>query len=102
MRLYLSGPMTGKPEFNHAEFNKAAAILREAGHEVFNPAETNFGRPLKAVTHREALAVDLLWICQHAEGIALLEGWEQSRGAQAEVAVGRAIGCCMGLVGEYL
>ena len=39
MRIYISGPMTGKPDFNHPAFNAAAIRLREEGHFVINPAE---------------------------------------------------------------
>lgn len=102
MVVYLSGPMANKPDLNFPAFHRAAAQLRSAGHEVFNPAETDFGKPPAEVTHREALAVDLAWLCQFAQGIALLEGWEQSRGAQAEVAAAKAIGAFVGTVEDYL
>lgn len=40
-RIYISGPMTGLPDFNFPAFHDAAARLRERGHEVANPAEIN-------------------------------------------------------------
>jgi hypothetical protein len=104
MKVYLAGPMRGIPEFNFPAFHAAAKILREDGHVVFNPAEkdnerhgtdisknnptgdesvaaSNYGFSL-----REALGMDLAWICAEAEGIALLPGWENSKGAIAEKA----------------
>jgi Domain of unknown function (DUF4406) len=110
MKLYLAGPMTGYKDFNFPAFHKAANDLRNMGHEVFNPAEKdieNYGSEeifkgdgdtdvLKAKggpSLRECLAIDLDWICKHAEGIALMQGWEKSRGATAENATACAIGC---------
>ncbi len=102
MKLYLAGPMSGYKDLNFPAFHEAAAKLRAKGHMVFNPAETDFGRPEKEVTHREALAVDLVWICHHAEGMALLPGWRLSKGAQAEFGVALAIGMDTGPIEVFL
>ena len=40
--IYLSGPMTGYPDFNRASFHAAAAKLRDEGHWVYNPAEYEY------------------------------------------------------------
>ena len=37
MRIYISGPMTGKPDLNEPLFRSTEERLREMGHEVFNP-----------------------------------------------------------------
>lgn len=37
-RLYLSGPMTGKPALNFPAFHAEAARLLALGYEVVNPA----------------------------------------------------------------
>lgn len=37
--IYLSGPMTGVPEYNYPAFNAEAARLRALGYTVENPAE---------------------------------------------------------------
>lgn len=111
MRIYLAGPMRGIPEFNYPAFVDGAKRLRAEGHEVFSPAERDIERhggvnigqgnatgdeALAAETHgfslRDALADDTAWICKHAEAIALLPGWENSRGANAELALSRALG----------
>jgi hypothetical protein len=41
---------------------------------------------------RDALAVDLEWICRHADMIVMLPGWEKSSGATAEHAAAKALG----------
>jgi Domain of unknown function (DUF4406) len=105
MKVYLAGPMRGYPEFNHPAFRAGARRLREAGHEVFSPAEHNERLGLDtrasdgdqaaiedAFPLRKLLGDDLAWICAHAEAVVLLPGWEQSSGACAEAAVARALG----------
>jgi len=102
-RVYVAGPMQGKPEFNFPTFNAVAWALREQGHIIFNPAERDIERhhgvdiskgnnegSLDKVksTHgfslREALAEDTNFICLVANTIIMLPGWEKSNGAQAE------------------
>lgn len=110
MKIYLAGPMRGLPEFNFPAFHAAAAELRRAGHTVFSPAERDTaqygtdiskgnatGSEEEAVKEhgfslREALGADLEYICHHAEVIAILPGWETSKGVAAELATARALG----------
>lgn len=86
-RIYLAGPMTGIPDFNYPLFNLVAARLRDMGHFVLNPAELN----PPDVTYRAALSVDLAWIIAHAELLALLPGWESSRGVAVELPLAKAL-----------
>lgn len=106
-RVYLAGPMTGIPHFNYPAFNAAAARLRAGGFTVFNPAEHDtqmFGKDISNPTgcaiqaadehgfdRRAALKADLTWICENADAIALLPGWERSSGANAEMALAKAL-----------
>lgn len=107
MKVYLAGPMSGIPYFNHPAFNAAAKELRDKGHEVFNPAElgnTTYGDKAPAsgnveeavagygFDYKECLKMDLAWIFDNAEAIALLPGWEKSKGVTAELALARALG----------
>jgi len=110
MRIYLAGPMRGIKFFNFPAFNAAAASLRAEGHFVFNPAERDCERhgkdiskgnaagceALAAAEHgfslRDALADDLEFICKHAEAVALLPGWQRSKGVAAERATAFALG----------
>lgn len=113
MKLYLAGPRTGIPDFNHPEFNRVAAELRKHGHDVFSPAEfdrsngydfTGFsGDQLpKNFSRREALAADLEYIALHAQGVALLGGWYSSKGARCEIATAEALGIPVWLASEFL
>lgn len=106
MRIYLAGPMRGIPNFNREAFRQAARNLRSLGHEVFCPAESTeaiYGEhvyqnqpegdePKAGVDGRVVFKEDLVFICEKAEAIALMPGWENSKGATAEHAVARALG----------
>lgn len=110
MKIYLAGPMRGIPEFNFPAFYAAARVLRSEGHFVFSPAEkdndrhgtdiskgnVNGDEEVAAKEHgfnlREALGVDLAFICSTADAIAMLPGWERSKGANAEKAAAEALG----------
>lgn len=106
MKIYLAGKMRGLPYFGHQAFRDSAAKLRAEGHEVFSPVEhsesiygpeiyTNSpdGDETKAgIDGRVVFAADLAWICGQAEAVALLPGWETSKGAVAERAVAEALG----------
>lgn len=109
-KVYLAGPMSNIPYFNIPTFLGAAKELRTKGYEVFCPAEADietYGDFWKACpngthaeahkkgpapTYREVLKVDLNWILDHAEAIALLPGWEHSKGVKAELALAECLG----------
>ena len=103
--VYIAGKMRGLPEFGFPAFHQAAAELRSLGHTVFNPAERDEKQgfdPAGLTGHedltvlgfslRKALGADLDWVCRFAEVVALLPGWQSSKGARAEVAVAETLG----------
>lgn len=98
MKVYLAGPMSGIEDYNFPAFFKYAKVLEDQGHTVFNPAQNDLDnwKDLEGVkkhaNYRDCLGQDLNWICYHAEAIALIPGWEKSKGVQAELATARAIG----------
>lgn len=85
-RIYLSGPMTGIPEFNYPAFNAAADVLRAEGLEVVNPAEAPKQDSWAAYMRHDK---ELLKNCTE---VVLLPGWEKSRGARIEVKWAKAWG----------
>ena len=97
MRTYLAGPMRGFPQFNFPAFDEAARHLESLGHDVISPADLDRAAGFNpSIDHpndafvRGALARDLNAITS-CEAVAVLDGWRDSLGASAEVAVARAI-----------
>lgn len=86
--VYISGPMTGLPEFNFPAFHEAAAKLRDLGLVVVNPAEHDEA-PEKPWAEYLRKDIKLLMDC---DGVALLPGWEKSKGARLEVHIARQLG----------
>lgn len=86
MRVYISGPMTGYQLFNGSAFAAAEARLIDLGHEPLNPA-----RHPEQATWADYLRLDLRDVLD-ADAIAVLPGWEASRGAALEVHVAHQLG----------
>lgn len=96
-RLYLAGPMRGIPEFNFPVFAAAANRLRDYGFEVWSPAENDVTQDGFDPTKDKALEMshymkrDLPEVCA-SDAVAVLPGWEKSKGASLEVHVARQCG----------
>lgn len=88
MKVYLSGPMAGLPEHNFPAFHAHAELLRGAGFEVVNPADLN---PDPGKSWEECLRTDLRELCG-CDAIALMPGWERSKGANLELHVAHRLG----------
>jgi len=97
VRVYIAGRMTGLPDLGFAAFDAAAALLRSKGYEVVNPAERDRARgigpstPISQELYRQLLAADVSVLLE-CEGICLLPGWEESRGARLEKHVAEVLG----------
>jgi hypothetical protein len=82
--------MTGKPEWNFPAFNAAAADLRARGFEVINPAELD-AADAAPMAWEQYLRRDIKQLMD-CDRIALLPGWEHSRGAKLELHIATALG----------
>lgn len=92
-RVYVSGPMTGLPEFNFPAFTSAAERLRAMGHDVVSPHEVahdDNGEP-GTIAWGVYLKRDLAEMLT-CDTILLLPGWETSRGATLELYVATQVG----------
>lgn len=97
-RIYVAGPMRGKPLYNFPAFDKAANQLRSEGWFVVNPADLDRERGFKETDAtpswnflRAAIMLDLGEIST-CDAIAVLPGWEESEGATVEVALAKFLG----------
>lgn len=119
MKIYLAGPMRGIANFNFPAFDYAAGVLRMKGFMVFSPAERDrvaYGEDIQnnptgdeskvtnpACTINDCMAADCEFLCREADAIALLPGWEKSSGANAELALAKALGLTVITLGkEYV
>lgn len=83
-RMYLSGPMTGIPNYNHELFDKVAKEFRDANFAVCSPSEFFDGDLTKERKEYMREAVKYLL---EADTIVLLPGWEESKGSRLEAAI---------------
>lgn len=111
--------MRGYKQYNFPAFEYAAARLRGLGFEVFSPAEADRERHPELdwdnmtgdlaidfpagspFTLKQALGVDLAYICDEADIIALLPGWEKSSGVGAELPTAKALGHTQMILGSH-
>jgi hypothetical protein len=106
MKIYVAGPMTGKPLFNFPQFDMVSERLRAAGHEVISPADLTrqtwaergivFDPSLPPEKHEPTdyalyMRNDIQAVMD-VDALVLLDGWEKSRGASMEVAIGHMFG----------
>lgn len=102
-RVFISGPMTGLPDWNRAEFERAERELYDLGAEsVFNPAHLAPQGDEPAMAHSLYMAKTLSVLTRLSwsaypnmpwfDCIVLLDGWWNSEGAKVEHAVAEAIG----------
>lgn len=81
-RIYISGPMTGIPDYKK-NFNEAEETLKMAGWDVVNPAKIDDFLGDCNFSYDELLKIDIA-LLDTCDGIYMLEGWENSRGALIE------------------
>ena len=100
-RIYLSGRMSGVERADYVRrFGEAERILRRHGYGCINPCRVwacRFPWIYKAIefclgyskAYALILAYDLILLMTRADGIAMLPGWQASRGAQIENYIAR-------------
>lgn len=90
MIVYIAGSISKRINTYQYDFSDAEMVLREAGHVVLSPAWLPIG--LHSWDDYMKISDAML---EASDGVAFLEGWEESKGAQIEhekaVALGKKI-----------
>lgn len=84
--VYISGPMSGIKDFNAPAFEKAYMDLQAHDFSPVAPAPFVDGK-----TYQEYLRDDLKMLLD-CDGIYMLDGWQDSKGAKIEHMVALACG----------
>ena len=93
MKIYISGPISGRADLNREAFAKAAADLRAHGHEVVNPHEI--------INQERAEREGWEWVdymredikaLMTCDAICMLDGWQLSKGARVERYIAQELG----------
>lgn len=88
-RIYVAGPMSGyEPHYNFSSFDYVEKQLIALGHEVENPASTGIIEGWEWSDYLRSALTQLL----RCDKVALLPGWESSKGARLEVDLADRVG----------
>lgn len=80
---YLSGPITGNPDYKK-QFAWSAKQLTRMGYDVINPAALSQVVPIEELSYDTIMEIDMLLLSK-ADYLIQLPGWENSRGANREL-----------------
>lgn len=111
LKIYLSGPISGKPDANYPEFNDAAALVRAAGADPLLPHDImpdHLGRcipdgpiqPHSRHTYACHMRADIIAMLG-CDAVVMLPLWEQSPGARVEHMTAAACGVPIFYLGEH-
>lgn len=79
-KFYIAGPMSRIDDYNFPAFDAAEKALRAAGYDVANPASIGVHEGWGWYDYMRP-ALKMMLDCDR---VALLPGWEDSRGARIE------------------
>ena len=95
-RIYIAGPMRGKPQLNWPAFDAAKDFLLSLGLDPVSPADIDREAgispegPFDDLVVRDCMKRDLKELME-CHALLMLPGWENSRGAIAEHALAVAM-----------
>lgn len=86
---YYSGPMSGYENFNYPQFTTDVGILRATGLDIESPHENSWPANHTDLSPQElweAMMHKCLIQMNKCQGIIMMAGWPQSKGAVRELA----------------
>ena len=94
--IYISGPMTGYPNFNREAFVRAEMCLIGKGKEVVSPSlveQDDEGMTWKPLQGKWEYYLKIALIKMlHCNTIVMLPGWQDSKGARVERYLAETLG----------
>ena len=90
MKVFISGPMKGYPNFNKEAFDQAEKELVQQGYTVFNPVWMDFSGEW---TKQDKRAIDAA-IMSRCDAVYQLPGWDrlENSGSRMEYAFAQGAG----------
>jgi hypothetical protein len=88
LKIYLSGAITGYPNFKEYFARYEAELRSKGAADIFNPAATAWSKDVKW----EACMKYDLKVLVDCDCVVLLPNWRTSRGAGLEIYVAKSIG----------
>lgn len=85
---YLSGPITGNPDYMQ-QFEQAARDLSIKGYDVINPAALDRVIPTSLLSYDTIMNLDLELLAL-ADYLVQMPGWEDSKGCNRELGFAQA------------
>jgi len=98
MRIYISGPISGMPDLNQPAFLVASLSLLDRGHRALNPFQNGLPGSSPWSDHMRA---DIRMLMD-SDAVAMLPGWENSRGAKIERQLALDVGIPVKTLAEWL
>jgi nucleoside 2-deoxyribosyltransferase len=84
--VYLSGPITGKPNNNESAFFEAEKIIKKLGYKVVNPLRIKLFHRFNEPSWKNYMRADLSKLVR-CDYVVLLGSWIRSKGVKLEIEI---------------